>query len=321
MAEPERITYKPARKLGAEYIFIGAHEPFFLCSGAGRVQHPHKLTATSAHGQWVHDYVQSPSWDLQLRTGGVCPQGGHYRGQDLGVNCQIYVAAATTIPVEESGSQHQSLGSVVYLCCLRLTAVCNIVATMTLDRKPQVVVSAVKGQDPTRNVYLQSPLSYTYQYNACGTGPEGGPVWQGAWQHVRGAWWREARGLPHMCWCYNHRPAGYGQHGGSRRHHGLPGEPHGVLGDICGASGGAVSCQLDMARRFRHGYVTGRCAVLGDGLRGRLPRRDGRRIACWAASRRHRAADQCSRRTSSLVDCMWQGEACRLVRRKARATR
>ena len=34
----------------------------------------------------------------------VCPQEGHHRGQDLGVDCHIYVAVATTIPVEEPGS-------------------------------------------------------------------------------------------------------------------------------------------------------------------------------------------------------------------------
>ena len=37
----------------------------FLCSGAWRVQQPLKgSTATSAHGHWVPNYVQPPSWDL-----------------------------------------------------------------------------------------------------------------------------------------------------------------------------------------------------------------------------------------------------------------
>ena len=59
------------------------------------------LKSRGAHAHWVQNYVQSPSCNLQLHTGKVCPQEGHHRRQDLGADCPIYVAAATTTLVEK----------------------------------------------------------------------------------------------------------------------------------------------------------------------------------------------------------------------------
>ena len=53
----------------------GAAIVCFLCSGARRVQQPVRGSkARSAHGHWVHNHVQPPSWNLQFHTGEVCPQ-------------------------------------------------------------------------------------------------------------------------------------------------------------------------------------------------------------------------------------------------------
>ena len=79
----------------------------------------------------MEKYAKSPSCDLQLHTGEVCPQEGHHRGQDLCVDCHINVATATTTLAEwlhsypmpfgaHGGVQHASGGDAAVLVASQL---------------------------------------------------------------------------------------------------------------------------------------------------------------------------------------------------------